>query len=422
MTLATDPQTAGRSTGYQIALVFMLSVNFGIVFLDRQAIFFLMPFIQRDLVLNNFQVGLLSSATSLTWAAAAFAMGGVSDRLGRRKWLLIGCTIAFSLCSWLSGIAQTFAVLLLARAVMGFTEGGILPISHALVASEVKPGWRGVAQGVTQNFGSNLFGSFIAPVLLASLALAFGWRGGFFIVGVPGLVMALVIALGMKEAPRTRPANTSSAAKDKTGAWRAIFSRNVILCALISVFMGAYLVVGVVFMPLFLTHVRNYPLAEMAWVMAALGLSATLSAFVIPTLSDYIGRKPVMVLAPLMGVGVPLSAMYFMGPSWELAIFFFVGWTALSVFPMFMATVPSESVNPLLAATVTGFCMGTSEIVAGVITPAAAGALSDRFGLSAALWLMAAAALLSSIAALGLRETAPRRLAAKKSATAPLPV
>ena len=53
---------------------------------------------------------------------------------------------------------------------MGAAEGSILPISQSLTASEVPPEKRGLAMGVMQNFGSNLLGSFVAPVALVALA------------------------------------------------------------------------------------------------------------------------------------------------------------------------------------------------------------------------------------------------------------
>src|SRR5690606_20262834 len=119
-----------RSTGYQVALTAILSLNFGFVLFDRNAVSFLMPFIQPDLGLSNTQVGVLSGALSLTWAIAAFGIGYVSDKTGSRKGLLIAATLAFSLCSFLSGLAASFAMLLGARLLMGAAEGGIMPISQ----------------------------------------------------------------------------------------------------------------------------------------------------------------------------------------------------------------------------------------------------------------------------------------------------
>jgi cyanate permease len=94
-----------------------------------------------------------------------------------------------------------------------------------------------------------------------------------------------------------------------------------------------------------------------------------------------------------------------------LAAIFFFGWGLNGLFPLFMATIPAESVDPRLTATLAGIIIGTGEVIGGVLSPSIAGALADRFGLSAPVWLMFALALAGGLVALGLRETAPRVLA-----------
>ena len=74
-----------------------------------------------------------------------------------------------------------------------------------------------------------------------------------------------------------------------------------------------------------------------------------------------------MIAMPLIGVILPLGAMYYDGSVWVLAGIFFVGWGLTGIFPLFMATVPSESVDRRHIATVLGVCMGTGEIVGGVL-------------------------------------------------------
>src|SRR3954447_24284233 len=100
---------SGPSTrAYQVLLVGLLSLNFGILFFDRNALNFLMPFVQPDLGLSNSQVGMLASALSLTWAISAFVVGRFSDRTGKRKSIIVAATLAFSLCSFVSGVASSF--------------------------------------------------------------------------------------------------------------------------------------------------------------------------------------------------------------------------------------------------------------------------------------------------------------------------
>src|ERR1700722_1917752 len=234
--------------GYQVMLAALLSINLRIVFFDRNASNFLMPLIQPDLHLNNTQVGVLAAALSLTWAIAAFGIGLVSDKTGSRKGLLVLATLAFSVCSFLTGIAASFAMMLGARLLMGVAEGGIMPISHSMIATEVEPRHRGLAMGVTQNFGSNLLGSFVAPVLLVAFAQQFGWRHAFFLAGAPGLLTALLMWRFLKEAPVDAPrravgasrdslrcapvaAAAASDAREKGSLREALAERNVVICA-----------------------------------------------------------------------------------------------------------------------------------------------------------------------------------------------
>ena len=402
--------TTESSSAYQVMLVTLLSLNFGIVFFDRNALNFLMPFVQPELGLSNTQVGILASALSLTWAGAAFGIGVISDRTGSRKGLLIMATLAFSACSFLSGLASSFAAMLGARLLMGAAEGGIMPISQAMIAADVKPERRGLAMGVTQNFGSNLLGSFVAPVLLVAFATTFGWRHAFFLAGIPGLLAALLMWKLIHE-PAARPDTPPREAAGVAMTWReALAERNVLICALMGVLLVSYLVVCWAFMPLFLTRVRGYDAQTMGWLMGTLGISATVGAFLISGLSDRIGRRPLMIAMPLIGVILPLGAMYFDGSVWVLAAIFFVGWGLVGIFPLFMATVPSESVDRRHIATVLGVCMGTGEVIGGVLSPSIAGFAADLAGLQAPLWIMLVLAVAAGVLALGLRETAPRIL------------
>ena len=400
--------TIRSSTAYQVMLVTLLSVNFGIVFFDRNALNFLMPFVQPELGLSNPQVGILASALSLTWACAAFGIGVISDRTGSRKGLLILATLAFSACSFLSGLAGSFAALLGARLLMGAAEGGIMPISQAMIAAEVTPERRGLAMGVTQNFGSNLLGSFVAPVLLVAFATAYGWRNAFFLAGIPGLLAAMLMWKLISE-PAAPAGTPSRAAEGSAMTWAQAFAeRNVLICAVMGVLLVSYLVVCWAFMPLYLTQVRGFDAQTMGWLMGTLGISATVGAFLVSGLSDRIGRRPLMIAMPLIGVILPLGAMYFDGSIWVLAAIFFVGWGLTGIFPLFMATVPSESVDRRHIATVLGVCMGTGEIIGGVLSPSIAGFAADLAGLQAPLWIMLGLAVAGGLLAIGLRETAPR--------------
>lgn len=424
-----------NSSAYQAWLVGLLSVNFGIVFFDRNSLNFLMPFVQPELGLSNTQVGMVASVFSFIWAIAAFGVSRVSDAIGNRKLLLVIATAAFSACSFLTGLASTFAMLIGARILMGLAEGGVMPISHAMVASEVDPKMRGLAQGVAQNFGSNFFGSFVAPVVLVWLAQTYGWREAFYIAGIPGLICAALIWFTLKEpekdttvaevfgdgassvtvAPRS---NRDAFSAYIAAATEALKVRNIWICVVMGIALVAYLVICWAFMPLYLTQVRGYSDTETSWLMGTLGISATIGSFATAGLSDMIGRRPVMIAMPFISVLLPLGAMFYHGPYMGMVVIFFVGWALNGIFPLFMATIPSESVPPAMAATVFGICMGTCEIIGGAGGPAVAGMVADAVGLQGPLWIMAGLTLVGGAFAFGLQETAPRVLA-KRGQLAP---
>ena len=424
--LAREPAPGGNwltnSAGYQTLLVLLLSLNFGIVFFDRQALNVLMPVgVQEDLALSQTEIGLLAGGLSFSWAIAAFFVGRLSDTLGKRKILLLIATVAFSICSFLSGLATSFLFLFAARLLMGAAEGGVMPISHAMVASEVDPERRGLAQGVAQNLGSNLLGSFAAPVVLVGFATAFSWREAFYLAALPGLVSAAMIWFMLKEPkPATKPAD----GHDTTIGFAEAFKvRNMWICVVVGILMVAHFVITWAFMPNFLVTERGMDAFSMSWLVGSLGIAAAIYSFAVSGLSDRIGRKPVMVFLPFLSLVGPLGVLLLDPANFGgtgafglsnyatvLIPIFFIGWMVNGTFPIFMATIPSETFRPIHHATVLGLAMGACEVLGGVFGPPVAGMLNDAFGNDTFLYVLMLLATISGFVAMGLRETAPAPL------------
>ena len=402
---------------YETRLIWVLTITFGFVFFDRNAANFLMPFIADDLHFNNEQVGWVASALSFTWAVSSFLGGWYSDRTGNRKNILLITVVAFSLCSFASGLAASFLTLILARLLMGLAEGPILPIAQSLVAIESTAAKRGNNMGVMQNFGSNMLGSFAAPLILVAVATSYNWRWAFYLAGVPGLIMALLIAKYVRQPPTaltpSKAATQAAAphAEARVGYGAMLQHRNMWLCMVMAIFMVAWMVLGWAFLPLFYTKVRLISKVQMSYLMSVLGLSAAFFSFVVPALSDRFGRRPVIVIFNCIGLLVPLAALYFQGSLFLLGTLIFIGWSASGTFPLFMGTVPSETIPARYVATSLGMVVGLGEILGGVSAPAIAGRAADHYGLQAPLVIMAACALVGTVLALFLRETAPICLA-----------
>ncbi|WP_409312014.1 MFS transporter [Pseudomonas putida] len=409
-------------SSYENRLLFVLSLSFGFVFFDRNAMSFLAPFVAADLSLSNTQIGLLVSALSLTWALSGYLLGARSDRSGRRKPYLLVAVIVFSVCSFFSGLASTFFMLLAARLLMGVAEGPILPISQTLMAMNSTASRRGHNMGIMQNFGSNLLGSCIAPLLLVALASHYHWRLAFIVAGIPGLIAACMIWKYVRE-PRevviAQPTTPSASQPVAAGSLLELLRyRNVWLSMLIACFYVAWMVLGWAFMPVYYMNERQFGSTEMGILMSVLGASATLCSFIVPALSDRLGRRMVVVVFSLIGALTPLAALYFQGPFWMLCTVLFITWSASGVAPIFMATIPSETVPVHRIAACVGLVMGMGEVVGGVLSPVLGGWLADIHGLGAPLLLQAGCAIVVGVLGLGLIETAPLRAVGRSNLTA----
>jgi predicted MFS family arabinose efflux permease len=393
---------------YENRLIAVLTVMFGFVFFDRNAMTNLSTFVAADLHLNNTEIGLLASVLSFAWAISGVVVGALSDSFGHRKTLLLTAVVIFSVCSVISGLAPSLGVLLASRLLMGFAEGPIMPISQALVVLESPDARRGLNMGVMQNLGSNFIGSFLAPVVLVTLAQMFSWRSAFFIAAVPGLICAALIWKWVHE-PRTHEVSVAKAeASPAEGRWigEVFRHRNMWLCIVISCFMVPWMTLGWTFLPTLYVNFRHFSPSDMKWLVGVLGISAAVFAFIVPGLSDRFGRKPVMVVFTLIGVLYPFAALYFSGSLFVLALLVFVGWSASGTFPLFMATIPSESIPARFLGTSLGLVMGIGELI-GSPVPTLAGKAADRFGLPAPMFIAAGCAVIAAALTLFLRETAP---------------
>lgn len=399
---------------YENLLLVLLGLSFGFAFFDRNSASVLIPYMARDLALSNTQSALINSVLSLMWALGAYVIARWSDASGSRKPFLLSFLVIFSACSFLSGLAQSFPVLLTARAVMGAVEGPFLPVCLAIMAVESSPGRRGVNAGVMQNFFAALLGQSLAPWLLPLVAEHYGWRAAFFVSGVPGLLCAIAIWLWVheptKEAQAALHADADAASADqgrRMGLLDMLAVRNVLICCLISAFMVGWFVMGWTFLPKYLTTVRGMPGPAMGSLLSVLGFASALSGFGAPWLSDRIGRKPVMIGFCLLAALTALGAIYFQGSTTALGVLLFVGWLASGTFPLFMGVIPGESMPRRYAATAMGLVVCVGEVVGGSGLVALAGKVADLSQQSSAVLMMAACGAIGCVLCLFLAETAP---------------
>ena len=406
--LAESVPAPPRDRRYELGLLLVLTLGNGVVGFDRQTVAFLAPYIVSDLGLSNAQVGWTAGALSLAIALSSLVGSQIADRSGRRRAVLIGCTLLFSLLSGLSGLAATFGILLAARFALGAAEGPIVPISQTLILQSSSPARRGVNMGFMQMVGAFGIAGFLGPIVATQLADAHGWRSAMFLSIIPGLIVAGLMVVMIRPDPKRaeRPAEHHGSLFSAFGTLLKV--RNIRVSLAIAGLITAWLVLQSTFLTLFLTQVKGLAPTTAGWVIGMGGWAGLIGGISLPLLSDRIGRKPVLLFGSLAGILGPIALLALPGEPVMLAVAVLLGWLPLGVAPLYCAAVPTESVSPAMATTAVGLSMGFAELFGGVLVPPIAGQAADAFGLEAIFYICIGLALLAAFAALFLKETAPR--------------
>jgi MFS family permease len=394
-----------NSRNYERTLILVLFFTWGTVFLDRMSQLYLAPYFAPEFHLTTQQIGGLAAILAICWAASGFVFGALSDRVGRRA-VLLPAVIIFSLLSWLSGLARNFAQLMLIRGLMGLAEGPCWPVITALIEESSSQKRKGRNVGMVVSAGA-LVGLAVAPVLTTQVAARFGWRWAFFVAGIPGLVMAILIAKFVRE-PLARVGSASHPHRRSLRGALSLFKyQNIWLCAFGAVGFMTWLFVENAFAPLYITRVAQQKATTAGFLLGASGLGSFVLGFLLPALSDRIGRKRLLMSAALLSMIVPLALQigFLYQHLWLLATIIFLTNGGQCMPALVMVLVPAESVPRGLSATAIGLVTLVGEIIGATVSPAVAGSLAATYGLGACLWLSAAGTFVVFLSSLFLRET-----------------
>jgi predicted MFS family arabinose efflux permease len=389
---------------YENTLVAILFFTWGTVFLDRMAPLYLAPYFAPEFHLGNAQIGTLASVLAITWAASTFFFGALSDRVGRRP-VLIPAVFVFSALSWLTGMAHSFHQLLLIRALMGIAEGPTWSIMTALIEESSSAKRRGRNIGMVVSAAA-LVGLAAAPVLTTQVASRWGWRSAFFVAGIPGLLAGFLIWKFVKE---PAPSGETKHGKPSLREYFSILRyRNIWLCCLGATGFMSWLFAMSVFAPLYITEVAHEPPTMAGFLLGASGLGSFFLGFLLPALSDRVGRKPVLLLMAALSALVPLAFLVpvlYVYPL-LLAAIVFVANTGQGIASLIMVLVPTESVPAQFRATSIGLTTLVGEIMGATGAPLLAGALAEKHGLGLTMWLAAGGSAVIFLAALFLQAPA----------------
>ncbi len=209
-------------------LTILLTLAYVLSYVDRAILGLLIEPIKRDLHLTDEQIGyLLGPAFALFYATMGVPLGWLADR-GRRTWIVAAGIMLWSLATAASGLARDFWHLFVARMSVGVGEATLSPCAMSMIGDSFPPERRGkpvalysaalgLGSGIASLIGAGVlvWAKTSAGVTLPVVGALAPWQFAFFVVGVPGLVLALAFVFVGE--PRRERAGTADAAPGSFG-------------------------------------------------------------------------------------------------------------------------------------------------------------------------------------------------------------
>jgi MFS family permease len=192
-------------TGAPGRVYLLLCAMFFIEYIDRVNLSAAGSLIKAELGLSNTQLGLAFAAFGFCYAIFQIVNGFLGDRFGPRLTLTL-CGVLWAAGTLLTGFANGFVALILARLLVGLGEAGTVPNGARVMTNWVPKARRGFAQGFTHS--SARLGASIGIPVVAAMIPVFGWRGAFIALGAVSLAWVLVWAFYFRNDPKDHPGIT----------------------------------------------------------------------------------------------------------------------------------------------------------------------------------------------------------------------
>lgn len=255
--------------GYRWYVVWLLFAVYVLNFVDRQILFILLEPIRLEFGFSDSQLGMLGGlAFAVLYSTLGIPIARFADR-GNRVNIISISIFVWSLATVLTGMARSFGQLLAARVAVGVGEAGLSPPAYSLLSDYFSREERTTAIAI---YSMGIYGGvFVGYLTGAVVAEAWGWRAAFWAVGLPGIAMALLVKLSLREPPRGFADGTP--VERHPPPFRAVLRRlsakpafrHLALAAALHAFVG-YGVTG--FHPSFLIRTHQYSIAEVGVILA----------------------------------------------------------------------------------------------------------------------------------------------------------
>ncbi|MBH54482.1 MAG: MFS transporter [Opitutaceae bacterium] len=343
-----DSSQNNSNSSYKYYALVVLTISYVFNFVDRQVLSILQESIKVDLGLMDWQLGMLSGiAFALFYTTVGIPIARLADKGNRRNIVALAIAV-WSFMTVLCGAAQNFIHLMLTRIGVAVGEAGGSPPSHSMISDIFPPKHRGAALGF-YSMGVNL-GILCGFIVGGWINDLYNWRIVFLVVGIPGILWALVIRFTLREPARGLSEQIEKVAEAPSvgKVVKLLWSRNSFRHMSIAAGLAAFVSYGTI-QWLASFFIRNYQLTstgELAtWIGLIAGVSGGLGTFLGGYLTDKLGAKDkrwyVWFPAILIVVTTPVLLIVFSLNSYYTAL-------CLYIIPAFAGTV---WLGPTLAMT-----------------------------------------------------------------------
>lgn len=380
-------------------------------YVDRQVIVSLFPHMKAEWGLSDTQLGGLVSIVSVTVAVGALPIALFADRASRVR-SIVAMALVWSMATISCMFTRSYQGLLAARGAVGLGEAGYGSVGAALIASHFPARLRGAL--MAGFFASASIGSVVGVMLGGLIAARWGWKSAFGLVGVPGLVLALLYLRVRDYRTVALTPALDQATRSVGGVTRHVWRALTRPTTMMYVCLGAAAQLVVVsalwsWLPSFLNRVHGVP-ADQAGVRAALVvLCGALGSVAWGALVDRAGnrrpRNKLLAMAGLCLLSMVILSFPFAAAALGLAL------SAQTQFGLIAAGsfVVTCTVGPVSAVVIDVIHPGVRATGSSVLAlfqnlfglaagPLVAGLLSDKFGLTLALAVTPLFSILAAIA------------------------
>lgn len=413
-----------RSDNYKWYVLFLLTGVSTFSFIDRQLVAILQESIKAEMNLSDSQLGFLTGfAFSIFYAVFSIPVAHLADRYNRRN-IIAGALTLWSGITALTGLAQNYSQMLIARIGVGIGETGSAAPSYSIIADYFKSGERAVAYSI---YGIGIYLGLLFGFLIGGfMADSYGWRMAFFVVGLPGLLFGLLIMLTLKE-PIRGQVDSNIKQKDQSSdpgefdaiqsersysileAFQILLSKRSFVLMTIAACCHAF--VGLSYanwMPSFLIRIHDMSTAEVGiWLALAIGIFGALGTYLGGYWGDKYGKDDITQYLKIPAYAIVISFPFAMGVlfgpnKWIYLFSYMITNVLYAIYTGPCYAILQEMVDVRMRAVTSGIYLTIINLLGLGLGPLATGMLSDfyqpMYGESSIRWALFTIGFLDIIA------------------------